>query len=72
MPRRTKEALVGTHENYMIRACRVSLERAQVAWRDAQDDQGHVGQHSEGPRARLVAPERMITRVVVAVIKNEY
>ena len=64
--------MVGVQEDYIIRACRVSPRRTQVAWCDAEEDQGRVGQHPEGPRACLVAPGRMITIVVVTVINNQH
>ena len=41
------------------RACRALPGRIQVAWYDAQEDQGRVDWHPEGPRARSVAPGRM-------------
>ena len=59
-PRRNKGVLAGGHEDYSIKACRASPGRTQVAWCNAKEDQGRVGRHPEGLRARLVAPGRMI------------
>ena len=46
----------------------VALERNQVARGDAQEDQGRVNRHPEGPRARWLAPGRMKTLVVVTIV----
>ena len=63
--------LVGAHEDYIIRARRASPRRTRVAWCDAQEDQGRAIRHPEGPRARFVAPGRMINIVAVDVINNQ-
>ena len=62
-PERTKGAFVGTHEDYIVGGGRASPGRTQVAWCDAMEDQGRVGRHPEGLRARWVAPRRRIPAV---------
>ena len=46
----------------------VAPGRTQVAWGDVQEDQGRVGRHPEGLRARWLAPWRMIIGVVVVTV----
>ena len=56
-PERTKCVFVGAHEDY-IRSHRALPGRTKGAWDVARKDQGRVGQSSEGPRVRWVAPRR--------------
>ena len=46
----------------------VAPKRTQVAQGDAQEDQERVGLHPKEPRARWLAPGRMITVVVVTAV----
>ena len=66
-PGRTKGALGGARENQGCNGRRPS-EKTQVPQGDAQEEQGRVGWHPEEPRARWLAPGRMIKVVIVTVV----